>query len=443
VLRYDATGTLDPNFGDASVQGTDAQLIVSAATTLPNGGFLEAGLTDVSEQSHLFLRSISPDGTLGGALVAPALWNGGSIADCSVQPDGKILIVSTISDNQTLTLNHFEITRLNPDGSVDATYAAAGVLSVDAATQNISDEFLDAALQPDGKLAVVMERADPDKFAPGPTQVLRFNNDGTPDLTFGKNGIFTGIHSASSSIAVQSDGKLLLSTVTGDWKSVLLQRLLPSGSVDSTFGDEGGTHIPPRSNWTFGGSTVAVGPDGHIFVAMMIGGPEITASYKVGGHYDNELIGVARLSRSGTMDKSFGNGGTTWVQPFQHNETDFQPGHLIAMAIEPDGKPVIANYSGTTRLLSESESVFAVHRGKRLTIYAKSGDDQLTLNTQNGLQVTLNGQSLLFNNAPGIFGAGKGIKEIQVVWPGHPTLRHLQAPLSGTIQQIAQSAAAG
>src|SRR5690348_7781437 len=80
VLRYDATGTLDPNFGDASVQGTDAQLIVSAATTLPNGGFLEAGLTDVSEQSHLFLRSISPDGTLGGALVAPALWNGGSIA---------------------------------------------------------------------------------------------------------------------------------------------------------------------------------------------------------------------------------------------------------------------------------------------------------------------------------------------------------------------------
>src|SRR6476646_5341168 len=97
-----------------------------------------------------------------------------------------------------------------------------------------------------------------------------------------------------------------------------------------------------------------------------------------------------------------------------------------------------------TRLLSEPEPTFAVHQGTRLTIYATSGSDQLALddtNGQYGLRVTFNGQTRFFFTVPGPNG-GKGVKEIQVVWPGHPTLRHLQAPLSGTIQQIEDATAA-
>src|SRR6476661_376555 len=142
---------------------------------------------------------------------------------------------------------------------------------------------------------------------------------GDLDLSFGTGGSvttsFSGIWDVPSDVAVQSDGKIVVGGSAEIGSDFALSRYNNDGSLDATFGTGG------KVTTDFGlgsqGSGLAIQPNGKI---VMVGGA-------------NQDFGVARYNENGSLDTTFGTGGTV--------TTDFG-GYESASAalIQPDGKIV-------------------------------------------------------------------------------------------------------
>ena len=146
---------------------------------------------------------------------------------------------------------------------------------------------------------------------------------GTLDASFGAGGKVTTDLGADA-VAVQADGKLVAAgaaNVNGSL-NFAVARYNGDGTRDTNFGTGG------RAATGFGGdweraTAVAIQPDGKIVLA---GGSVI-------GWFND--FAVARYNTDGTLDASFGNGGTVL--------TEFGvSAQAYAMAVQPDGKIVVA-----------------------------------------------------------------------------------------------------
>ena len=156
-------------------------------------------------------------------------------------PDGKILLVSEELINADTQAHKYYLSRFNADGTPDATYGTNGVVTLfNQATSSNIFRFFNCARQLDGKMLFV-----------GFGTIFRFNENGTLDPTFSDDGM----HSPNvdqqaveklAAVVQQPDGKILL---TG----MILQENLPyfpikiffvryelNGNLDQTFGDQGG-----------------------------------------------------------------------------------------------------------------------------------------------------------------------------------------------------------
>ena len=249
-------------------------------------------------------------GAAGKVLAAETV--GHPVADVAVQPDGKLVVVGSLN-------NDFAVTRFNANGTLDRTFGGGGFVRTDLGGPG--GDFANAvAVQPDGKIVVVGSRGKNETRGDIVFAVARYNPNGTLDRTFDGNGLATydlGKPSVANAVALQPDGKIL---VAGEVDSGLVNindnfgvaRLNPDGSLDRTFGQVLPNLIGQGASRTGkvtidfhadvqgeAATMIAVAPDGKI----VVGG--------VGGN-DQEhgplRLAVARLTTSGTIDKSFGDG---------------------------------------------------------------------------------------------------------------------------------------
>ena len=204
-------------------------------------------------------------------------------------------------------------------GNLDTAFGAGtGKTVVDFEGDDVAR---DLAVQPDGKIVVVGD------YGTGPTTsdilVTRFNGDGSTDPTFAGGKalqIDLGKEDRAYAVALQSDGKIVVAGV-GQGNFIVL-RVLPNGNLDSGFGDGGvvATDFGRTEDRAFG---LAIQSDGKIVAAgrtSVLPGPRDFA--------------LARYNPNGSLDASFGNGGTV--------RTDFggdDRGEDVA--IGPDGKIVV------------------------------------------------------------------------------------------------------
>src|SRR5262245_6456680 len=97
-------------------------------------------------------------------------------------------------------------------------------------------------LQPDGKL-VAAGYVSP--FSSTELGLARYDVSGTLDPTFGTEGLVTTpvgvqLNVQGLGLGLQPDGKLVVAGATnGEGQDILLARYDPDGSPDSTFGEEG------------------------------------------------------------------------------------------------------------------------------------------------------------------------------------------------------------
>ncbi|MBP8651596.1 MAG: InlB B-repeat-containing protein, partial [Deltaproteobacteria bacterium] len=121
----------------------------------------------------------------------------------AIQADGKIVVAGRSSSGADYD---FAVVRYDDDGSLDTTFGAGGIVITPV---GINDVFYALAIQADGKIVAAgcsRDGAD-DDFA-----VVRYNDDGSLDTTFGAGGIVitpVGINDVFYALAIQADGKIV------------------------------------------------------------------------------------------------------------------------------------------------------------------------------------------------------------------------------------------
>lgn len=163
------------------------------------------------------------------------------------------------------------------------------------------------AVQNDGKILVAIDKSNSNNNTDLLFYTYRYNQDGTPDTSFGDNGVsklFAGAQSKNKDIKVQQDGKIV---VVGETEyctggvcgapQFIMMRLKSNGDIDSTFGVNGKL----LSSDVFGVEGLYAKPERVIITPdnkFLIAGRGISAKPF-----------IARLNINGTMDSSFGNNG--------------------------------------------------------------------------------------------------------------------------------------
>ena len=186
----------------------------------------------------------SLDPTFGtGGKVITSITNGSDKANgVVIQTDGKILVAGNSSSS--VTGKDFVCVRYNSDGSLDNTFGNSGITTTDI--QLGSDDVANSiSIQPDGKIVLAgYTNNGSDKNA----AIVRYKIDGTPDSTFGTNGIVitdfdnsqsdeirvVKIHSLSGKIIV--GGSTQINTTHA---KPVVARYLSNGTIDSTFNTTG------------------------------------------------------------------------------------------------------------------------------------------------------------------------------------------------------------
>lgn len=161
---------------------------------------------------------------------------------------------------------------------------------------------------------------------------------GVPDPTFNGNGYWLkdyGFNDNLTAVQVLPNQKIVVTGVALSpvfQGNLIVARLNPDGTPDTTFGNNGTFQLALSSAETYGYAVRAL-PDGK----LMVGGVAISLNT---GYSDVLLL---RLDDHGNMDQTFGSNGIT-----VHNFTDFDD-FLQDMQVQPDGKIVV---SGTVSEIS-------------------------------------------------------------------------------------------
>jgi len=175
----------------------------------------------------------------------------------------------------------FTVVGINPDGSIDTSYGSGGSVN-----ESFVDDFAYASsllVQSDGKLlAFGWNRRNADLGRNDyPNSLLRFNPDGTPDPEFGQAGrvVLPG-PDRWGPIHQQSDGKIIQMLFSSERplssNGITLLRFNQDGGLDSSFGGNGQVNL----NWPwsrrayYSSFDTLVQPDGKFIVWETSGGFE-------------------------------------------------------------------------------------------------------------------------------------------------------------------------
>jgi uncharacterized delta-60 repeat protein len=235
----------------------------------------------------------------------------GSISSMTIQSDGKILIGGTFGSWNGTAVGY--IVRLNSNGTLDTDFITNN-------GSGTNGNVISIIVQSDGKILLCGDFTTWNGTTVG--RIVRLNSDGTIDTAFSTN-IGTGAEGYTPqiySMAIQSDGKILLGGDFTDWNGALVYRIVrlnSSGARDTAFTTNtgvGSTSYPIYS--------IAVQSDGKILLGGDFTDWNSTAVNR-----------IVRLNSNGTRDTSFttniGTGGNNYI---------------ISIAVQSDGKILIGGY---------------------------------------------------------------------------------------------------
>jgi uncharacterized delta-60 repeat protein len=219
LVRFNANGTLDTSFGNGGIvtvrfaNPLQAQIeprTVNLALDSTTGKLAAAAMTTGGAVVVRFNPSGTLDTTFGGGSGFVSI-SGTTYPSVVVQRDDRIVLAGTITNPQTG--EDVCLDRLNPDGTLDATFGSGGVVVTAAPA---GDEARAVTLQPDGRIVV-----SGGEYTVGPTgagvwalMVSRYNANGSLDGSFGVNGYATAPSgngtAAADGVAIDPDGRIVV-----------------------------------------------------------------------------------------------------------------------------------------------------------------------------------------------------------------------------------------
>jgi len=253
--------------------------------------------------------SFAQDGSLDASFNSSDIGNGsgdgltGYVNVSNLQNDGKVIVGGYFTGYNNVTRNN--IARLNSDGSLDTSFGS--VVGASGSVYSI-------AIQSDGKILIggLFTSYNNNNC----NYIARLNSNGTFDSSF---SIGTGANGQVNSIAIQSDGKILVGGNFSSFNGISKQRIVrlnSDGSIDNTFLSGSGLSSLGQTEL----SSIIVQPDNKIVLCGSF------TSYN-----GNNIKNLVRLNGDGTIDPTFNIG----VGP---------NGEIVTMAIQVDGKIVLGGF---------------------------------------------------------------------------------------------------
>ncbi len=353
AVAVPSAGRLDESFGTggkATVALGGSWGRADGVAIQPDGRIVAAGVsrTETGDGYDLefALVRLRPDGTLDASFGAQGIVTtafGPATLDrasgVAIQPDGRIVAVGT-SEPAPYALGNpsvFALARYDADGNLDATFGTGG--KVTTAIGIGRDVAAAVVVQPDGKI-VVAGSSD------GVFAVARYRSDGSLDPAFGSAGVATAsFASAASAVALQTDGKIVVAGTgpAGGLQAFAIARFDPGGVLDATFGAAGQvtTSLFPGTVHAAEASAVAVQPDGKIVAAGSLWFPK-----------SGTLWALVRYARDGTIDPTFGAEGFVTIGISGDVWPNVPSDYARAIANHPDGGFVVAGSAASSIALA-------------------------------------------------------------------------------------------
>ena len=304
IAGLDTNGTLDTSFDPVDgtndiiysmVLQSDGKILIGGAFTSYNGTALGG------------IARLNIDGSLD-TFFDPGSGTNGHVYSIALQGDGKILIGGEFSSYNGTGRNR--IARLNTDGSLDTSFDPGGGAS----------RFVEViALQSDGKILI----GGGFNYYNGTlrNRIARLNADGSLDTSLAPG---YGPNYPVDSIAIQSDGKILISGEFSSYNHITrycVARINGDGSLDTSFNS-------------------ASGADENIYAMLLQSDGKILIGGAFTSYKGITRNGIARLNSDASLDTSFdpGSGANSDIN---------------SMALQSDGKILVGgaftSYNGTTQ----------------------------------------------------------------------------------------------
>ncbi|HEX8143529.1 MAG TPA: Calx-beta domain-containing protein, partial [Pyrinomonadaceae bacterium] len=382
-----AGGDLDPTFGGSGLVFVRPQAIsgngpATAAALQPDGKIVV--VTSLSGPIKTALMRLNTDGSIDSSFGDS---NGRAPADSAVsialQQDGKIVTAGTVEYTGTTEKPDLLVSRYNADGSPDTSFGTGGRVKTDFLGRQ--DSASAVIIQPDQKI-VVAAVANTGEFSNGKEgtvfAIARYDSTGALDTSFGTGGkvttIFPGRFSLARDIIFQPDWKLVVvgktlsrtSTVTED--DFALARYYTDGTLDATFGAGGMVtkDVSPSDD----AYTVAIQADRRLLVGGTAGNPLQPS--------EPNNAALLRYNSDGTPDSTFGVGGYTAFDLFGRKD------RIEKILIQSDARFIVVGDG--LRTPDSENTVWALARhnpdGTRDQTF-HSGEAVLTFNASGELPV--------------------------------------------------------
>ena len=226
--------------------------------------------------------------------------------DMTIDQLGRLIVTGTVlSDEQGANIY---VARWDASGQIDTTFNNAGWAELDVAGYG---DYPQKVIVQDNHILVgghtTIRNQD---FAESDILLARFSETGQLDASYGENGlVFTQLreydHEQLSDMALQSDGKLIVTGQNRGFGRVTVLRYLANGSLDPDFGDEGVVMLEDRYEIDVG-VTILASDDGDIMVAGNFFERTSDLIEPGEGHYK---IVVYRLDDKGRLNEDFAQGG--------------------------------------------------------------------------------------------------------------------------------------
>jgi len=231
------------------------------------------------------------------------------------------------------------VARYNANGTPDTAnlVGGTGLVTTDVNTSQDDIAFAVVRQPADGKIIAVGTSFS----TPRSIVVIRYNANGTPDSSFGSNGItVTSLPSADAdgfAAVLQADGKLLVGGRSCPSSG-------PCGFLLLRYHTDISTGTPGTLDTGLGASgivTTAI-PSGSATSAnaIALSGTNIllAGQSKIGSNF---VIALAQYTSSGALDSTFGSGGIVTTPIFSLDAA------AAALAVQGDGKIVAAGLAGS------------------------------------------------------------------------------------------------
>jgi uncharacterized delta-60 repeat protein len=310
-------GTLDTSFsydGQAllsNVMQAGSYLVGATGTfvhTSADGKVLLAGTTQTGNYEPVLVR-LSANGNLDSTFGG----GDGVMTVSGVLLSGYVEDFLVQPDGKVLLFgdNLIGVLRITPNGNPDTSFGTGGQVLLPGTPAAVS-----GGLQADGKVLV--------STTTGQETFLRYSANGVADPLFDGDGKFINATLTAGRVFVQADQKIVATTsASGGWGLV---RYFPDLALDTTFSGDG--KVTTSVGVLAAVGAIAQQDDGKLVVAGTIYNPD-------SAHTD---FAVVRYKTNGDLDTAFSGDGKAITSIIDRDIA-------YAISIQPDGKIVVGGIS--------------------------------------------------------------------------------------------------